>query len=157
VRVFAGRRTDRPRPGEQRVLPDARGSPPRIDRDPRGPPRPSRSGANVASPGVATPGLGELPMEAVDYLQRLTTRLADGLARAPAAFRERHTAYLRAAQNADGGWSGREGGSDLYYTAFGLRGLAMLDSLAPAVTERAAAFLRHSLTQQASVVDFFSL
>jgi geranylgeranyl transferase type-2 subunit beta len=96
-------------------------------------------------------------MEVVDYLQRLTTRLADGLARAPAAFRERHTAYLRAAQNPDGGWSGREGGSDLYYTAFGLRGLAVLDGLTPAVTERAAAFLRHSLTQQASVVDFFSL
>jgi geranylgeranyl transferase type-2 subunit beta len=96
-------------------------------------------------------------MEAVDYLQRLTTRLADGLARMPAEFRQRHIAYLQAVQNPDGGWSGREGGSDLYYTAFGLRGLAVLDGLTPAVAERAAAFLRHSLTQQASVVDFFSL
>jgi geranylgeranyl transferase type-2 subunit beta len=96
-------------------------------------------------------------MEAVDYLQRLTTRLADGLAGTPAEFRGRHVAYLQAAQSADGGWSGREGGSDLYYTAFGLRGLAVLDGLTPAVTERAAAFLRHSLTRQASVVDFFSL
>src|SRR5437763_5195879 len=96
-------------------------------------------------------------MDTIDYLQHLTTRLADGLPRAPVEFRERHRAYLHAAQNPDGGFSGREGGSDLYYTAFGLRGLAVLDGLTPAVSERAAAFLRHSLTQQASVVDFFSL
>jgi geranylgeranyl transferase type-2 subunit beta len=92
-----------------------------------------------------------------DYLQQLTTRLADGLARLPAAARARHAAYLGGTQNADGGFSGREGGSDLYYTGFALRGLTVLDALEPATIARAAEFLRHSLTQQASVVDFFSL
>jgi geranylgeranyl transferase type-2 subunit beta len=91
------------------------------------------------------------------YLQHLTEQLADGVARLPVAFRERHAAYLLAAQNADGGFPGREGGSDLYYTAFGLRGLAVLDALTPHVAERAAGFLRRCLTDQASVVDFFSL
>src|SRR5262249_8587518 len=91
------------------------------------------------------------------YLPRLTNRLADGLARLPQAVRDRHAAYLRAAQNADGGFSGREGGSDLYYTGFALRSLAGLDALAPEVCERAACFLRASLARQASVVDFFSL
>jgi geranylgeranyl transferase type-2 subunit beta len=60
-------------------------------------------------------------------------------------------------QNTDGGFSGREGGSDLYYTGFALRGLAVLDELDPEVCEHAAGFLRQSLHQQASVVDFFSL
>src|SRR5207244_13249261 len=60
-------------------------------------------------------------------------------------------------QNPDCGFPGREGGSDLYYTAFALRGLAILDQLTPEICERAAGFLRHSLTKQASVVDFFSL
>jgi geranylgeranyl transferase type-2 subunit beta len=96
-------------------------------------------------------------MEPFDYLTQLTSRLGDGLARLPEAVRARHAAYLRATQNTDGGFSGREGGSDLYYSGFALRGLAVLDALTPEVRDRSAAYLRHSLTQQASVVDFFSL
>src|SRR4051812_47114825 len=91
------------------------------------------------------------------YLPRLTARLASGLSRLPAARRDRHARYLRAAQNPDGGFSGREGGSDLYYTGFALRGLAVLGALSPDVCGKAAAFLRASLTQQTSVIDFFSL
>jgi geranylgeranyl transferase type-2 subunit beta len=90
------------------------------------------------------------------YLPRLTARLAEGVDRLPAEVRARHTAYLRAAQNGDGGFSGREGGSDLYYTGFALRGLAVLDALTPDVGASAAKFLRASLTQQTSAVDFFS-
>jgi geranylgeranyl transferase type-2 subunit beta len=91
------------------------------------------------------------------YLPRLTARLADGLARVPAASRQRHVSYLRANQNPDGGFSGREGDSDLYYTGFALRGLAVLDALTPDVYEPAARFLRGRLQGQTSVVDFFSL
>ena len=50
-----------------------------------------------------------------------------------------------------------EGGSDLYYTGFGLRGLAVLNALTPEICRKAVGFLRPSLTRQASVVDFFSL
>lgn len=96
-------------------------------------------------------------MTSTPYLPRLTARLAEGVARLPAPRRDRHARYLRAAQNPDGGFSGREGGSDLYYTGFALRGLAVLDALSPPVAEKAAAFLRGSLQAQASVVDFFSL
>ena len=91
------------------------------------------------------------------YLLRLTLRLADGISHLPAEIRDRHASYLRAAQNPDGGFSGRAGGSDLYYTGFALRGLAVLDALAPAIAERAAGFLHSCLTQQTSVIDFFSL
>ena len=96
-------------------------------------------------------------MTAEPYLPRLNARLADAVARLPETTRSRHITYLRAAQNADGGFSGREGGSDLYYAGFALRGLAVLDALTPDICERAADFLRSTLTQQTSVVDFFSL
>jgi geranylgeranyl transferase type-2 subunit beta len=91
------------------------------------------------------------------YLPRLTARLAEGVARLPGEVRTRQIAYLRGVQNPDGGFSGREGGSDLYYTGFALRSLAVLDALTPDIAERTARFLRGSLTRQASVVDFFSL
>ncbi len=90
------------------------------------------------------------------YLLELAARLADGLARLPEEFRVRQTAYLAGRQNADGGFSGRDGGSDLYYTGFALRSLGVLAALTPEVAERAATFLRASLQQQASVIDLFS-
>ncbi len=91
------------------------------------------------------------------YLTRLTTRLLDGVERLPAELRERNITYLLEAQNADGGFSGREGGSDLYYTGFALRSLAVLQALDPAVCARASEFLRQKMSGSASVVDFFSL
>jgi geranylgeranyl transferase type-2 subunit beta len=96
-------------------------------------------------------------MDALSYLPRLTARLTEALQRMPTETRARHRGYLLARQHNDGGFPGREGGSDLYYTGFALRGLAVLDALTADVVERAAGFLRTSLTQQASVVDFFSL
>jgi geranylgeranyl transferase type-2 subunit beta len=91
------------------------------------------------------------------YLVQLTTRLTEGLSRLPEEFRNRQALFLVSRQNPDGGFSGREGGSDLYYTGFGLRGLAVLGALTPEICSRAAGFLGPSLTRQTSVVDFFSL
>jgi geranylgeranyl transferase type-2 subunit beta len=91
-----------------------------------------------------------------NYLQDLNDRIAEGIAKLPAALRQRQAAYLAARQNPDGGFSGREGESDLYYTGFALRGLAVLDALTPEIGERSAVFLRSCLTRQTSVVDFFS-
>lgn len=91
------------------------------------------------------------------YLTRLTNRLLDGIERLPADLKARHAAYLLAAQNADGGFSGREGESDLYYTGFALRSLAVLQALTPEVCENAAGFLKRKMGGSAAVVDFFSL
>src|SRR5438105_10493719 len=91
------------------------------------------------------------------YLTRLTTRLLDGVERLPADVRQRHAAYLLAAQNPDGGFSGREGGSDLYYTGFALRSLAVLQSLNPELCTKTAGFLKQRMAGSAGVVDFFSL
>ncbi|WP_439621744.1 prenyltransferase/squalene oxidase repeat-containing protein [Gemmata sp.] len=96
-------------------------------------------------------------MDAEPYLTRLTNRLLDGIEKLPAEVRERNTTYLLEAQNADGGFSGREGGSDLYYTGFALRSLAVLQALNPTVCEKAAGFIRQKMLGTAGVVDFFSL
>lgn len=90
------------------------------------------------------------------YLQYLNDRLERGLSRAPESLRHLHASWLARQQNPDGGFSGREGDSDLYYTGFGLRGLSVLDALTPAICDSAAGFLRGCLTRQTSVVDFFS-
>ncbi len=93
----------------------------------------------------------------MSYLPLLTVRLATGLEKLPEGQRTRHADYFRAAQRPDGGFAGREGESDLYYTGFALRGLALLGALEGSVAERAGAFLRSRLTGQAPAVDFLSL
>ena len=91
------------------------------------------------------------------YLENLTVRLAQGLADLPAQVRERHAAYLKSQQQPDGGFAGREGGSDLYYTGFALRGLAISGELYGDVAARSAEFLQSRLAGQESIVDFLSL
>jgi geranylgeranyl transferase type-2 subunit beta len=91
------------------------------------------------------------------YLESLTIRLALGLESLPGESRERHAAFLKTFQQADGGFRGREGGSDLYYTGFALRGLALLGHLHGDVADRAAEYLRSQLSRQVPMVDFLSL
>ena len=91
------------------------------------------------------------------YLEDLTLRLAAAIAELPESLRARHGKYLLAAQREDGGFAGREGESDLYYTSFALRSLAMLGELYGPPAERAAAFLGSRLRGQESIVDFLSL
>ena len=77
--------------------------------------------------------------------------------RLPETLRCRHVEFLAAAQNADGGFSGREGPSDLYYTGFALRGLALLGGLSQAAASRAAGFLRDRVGEGVPMVDYLSL
>jgi geranylgeranyl transferase type-2 subunit beta len=91
------------------------------------------------------------------YLEELTLRLASGLAALPDATRARHVTYLRECQQPDGGFPGREGGSDLYYTGFALRSLAMLGELHGDTAEKAAGFLASRLTHRESVIELISL
>lgn len=93
----------------------------------------------------------------MSYLENLTLRLARGIAELPEDFRAQHVKYLLGAQRDDGGFAGREGGSDLYYTGFALRSLAMLGELYGPPAEQAAKFLRARMSGQESIVDFLSL
>ena len=49
------------------------------------------------------------------------------------------------------------GGSDLYYTAFALRGLSVLGRLEGEVAEKAGEFVRQQMSTKQTIVDFFSL
>ncbi|RIK81012.1 MAG: beta-hydroxylase [Planctomycetota bacterium] len=91
------------------------------------------------------------------YLEELTIRLAVGVSRLPEEVRARHARFFLAGQREDGGFAGREGGSDLYYTNFALRSLALLGELHGDVAERARRFLAARLAGQATIVDFLSL
>jgi len=93
----------------------------------------------------------------LSYLESLTVRLALATADLPDSTRQRHGDFMLAAQREDGGFAGREGGSDLYYTGFALRSLAILGLLEGEVSAKAASFLRERLCGQESIVDFFSL
>jgi geranylgeranyl transferase type-2 subunit beta len=91
------------------------------------------------------------------YLTRLTVALIEGLERVDPEIKQRHIDYLRAQQRPDGGFPGREGGSDLYYTGFALRSLAICQGLNEEISHNTAGFLRERMQQPAGIVDFFSL
>ncbi|NND97697.1 MAG: terpene cyclase/mutase family protein [Pirellulaceae bacterium] len=93
----------------------------------------------------------------MSYLQDLTLRLALGASQLDDAVRDRHGAWLLAQQRADGGFAGREGESDPYYTAFALRSLWILDALDESAGNKAAAFLRSRLSAKESIIDLISL
>ncbi|MDD4785951.1 MAG: prenyltransferase/squalene oxidase repeat-containing protein [Pirellulales bacterium] len=93
----------------------------------------------------------------MSYLGNLTFRLTAGATRLPDEFRRRHAAYLAASQRGDGGFAGRQGGSDLYYTGFALRGLTLLGALTEQAAGRAATFLQSQLGGNLAPVDFLSL
>ena len=92
-----------------------------------------------------------------NYLQRLTLRLTIGASQLDEACQQRHSSYILSRQHADGGWSGREGESDPYYTSFALRSLAILGLLEGPVAERASAFLQSRMNRHETLVDLLSL
>lgn len=91
------------------------------------------------------------------YLQDLTLRLAAGANQLAPEVRQLHADWLTAQQRDDGGFAGREGDSDPYYTAFALRALWVLDALTPEIGQAAATFLRSRLTAREGIVDLISL
>ena len=96
-------------------------------------------------------------MTPTPYLTRLTADLVDGLDALPEARRGLHISWLRGLQQPDGGFPGREGGSDLYYTAFALRGLAVAQGLDEDLSKSAANYLRSRLLTAGDLTDLFSL
>src|SRR5262245_30716204 len=97
-----------------------------------------------------------LRMPSEPYLLRLGRRLSSGLAGLPAEARARHREFVLWRQNADGGFSGREAGSYLYYTGVGVRTLAVLEVLNGDDCQRIAAYLRSCQRMQVSVIDLVS-
>ncbi len=75
------------------------------------------------------------------HLAELEALLARGASRWSPAFRRGHAAYLESLIQPDGGFRGRAGESDLYYTSFALRGLDLLGADDSPAWPRAAEYL----------------
>lgn len=90
------------------------------------------------------------------YLIQLMIRLAGGVEHLPEPVRLRHAQFFKQLQKADGGFGGRQGPSDPYYTSFAMRALALLGELDNETAERTAVFLRSIPLDGASVVDVIS-
>jgi geranylgeranyl transferase type-2 subunit beta len=93
----------------------------------------------------------------LSYLTDLTLRLAAGASLIEPEVRRCHCDWLIRQQRDDGGFAGREGQSDPYYTTFGLRGLLIVDGITDAVAQRAATFFRAQFSNDLGVVDLVSL
>ncbi len=93
----------------------------------------------------------------MSYLQELTLRLAYGASQLDEDTRLRHRSWLWAKQRDDGGFAGREGASDPYYTAFGLRGLLLVDGIDDSIAQRAATYLRSQVGGRLGIIDLISL
>ncbi len=92
--------------------------------------------------------------QTTDYMAGLAQRLALGMLRLPAGLRGAEAGRIVAAQQADGGYAGRRGGSDLYYTSFGLRAAALLGVTDTRLWGRAARYAA-SLPPPGDVVECY--
>ncbi len=90
------------------------------------------------------------------YLLRLGARLTEGLGGLERGRRERHRSFILSRQLPDGGFVGRDGDSDLYYTSFAVRSLAMLGELGPSECARLSAWLRTHDWQRLGVIDLMN-
>jgi geranylgeranyl transferase type-2 subunit beta len=70
--------------------------------------------------------------------------------------RERHQKFILSQQQSDGGFSGREGESDLYYTSFAVRSLAILGGLDSQQVGKIGAYVKAQSRQKLGIVDLVS-
>lgn len=90
------------------------------------------------------------------YLLQLASRLNSGLEHWEPARRVRHREFILSQRQADGGFSGREGDSDLYYTSFALRGLVLTGDVSVETFQKTGEYLSGHDAQRLSVVDLIS-
>jgi geranylgeranyl transferase type-2 subunit beta len=90
------------------------------------------------------------------YLIRLAARLLGGLTRLDDNRRECHRAFILKQQRPNGGFCGRQGSPDLYYTSFAARALALLGRLSAEESGKLAEFLLAQSNGRLSVIDLVS-
>ncbi len=91
------------------------------------------------------------------YLQQLTLRLTIGAAQLDDALLRRHADFLLSRQQSDGDGRAAKVGSDLYYTSFALRSLAIMGLLEGPLAESAGRFLQSRMHAHETLVDLMSL
>ncbi len=79
---------------------------------------------------------------------RLTKHLASGLKGLEPERASRHINFILSFQQPDGGFAGRKGGSDLYYTSFAVRALMLMNALDVSRCQTIAAYLKSAASKQ---------
>jgi len=95
-------------------------------------------------------------MSGIPYLLRLAERLTEGLRDLAEPRRKRHRQFVLSQQTADGGFRGREGESDLYYTAFAVRSLGLLGGMSREECEAVSAYLRTHDWRESGTIDLLN-
>lgn len=90
------------------------------------------------------------------YLIQLADRVATGLKKIAADRVEQHRTFLLSQQIESGGFRGREGDADLYYTGFAVRGLAVSGGMDAACAGNVARYLRTIDPCKLGVIDLLS-
>ncbi len=90
------------------------------------------------------------------YLFNLADRVARGLREITAERIETHRRFVAAHQMDDGGFRGREGDSDLYYTGFAVRALAVTGELERDVSDRLSGYLQGFTPLSLGAIDLLS-
>jgi geranylgeranyl transferase type-2 subunit beta len=95
-------------------------------------------------------------MSAPSYLDMLDQLLHLGVVELSKAFVDAQVRFVAGCQQADGGFGGRQGGSDFYYTDFAVRTLAFL---APehAALDRAAGYVVHLPRPPQGTIECFNV
>lgn len=92
-------------------------------------------------------------MHNLPYLVRLGNRLNQGLQGFSSVRRDTHAQFLLQFQQSDGGFRGRDGDSDLYYTSFAIRALWMLDRLTPDIGASVSEYLKGLWSPDLNTLD----
>lgn len=95
-------------------------------------------------------------MRPESLMDLLTRTLRSGVATLPERFRLDQAAWLMDGQRSDGGFAGRRGESDLYYTAFALRAVELLGLPDATFHRMTLRYLRRHAPSPHSVVDVVS-
>jgi len=92
------------------------------------------------------------------FFARLTLRLAAGVERLEAEERRQVASFFRARQDSSGGFTGRLGDADIYYTSFAVRGLGLLGELdMPGIESYLTQKIRESRNMPLSCTETISL
>lgn len=90
------------------------------------------------------------------YLFQLADRVARGLSEVDTDRIERHRRFLASQQVPEGGFRGREGGADLYYSGFAVRALAVTGGLEDSCRDAVASYLATIDPLRLGVIDLLS-
>ena len=90
------------------------------------------------------------------YLDMLDELLRSGIVGLSQAFVDAQASFVAGCQQADGGFRGRQGDSDFYYTDFGVRTLALLAPTHAALI-RAADYIVHPPRSPQGTIDCFNV